>query len=237
MLGVVSAHTPWNAISNLEQWRSYNALRSELLIPSASTLSNICRREYTLTVDAINKQLPSTNKVSFALEGWTSTNKLVITSVIAYYMDRKWALQEVQLAFDEVDSPIFSYFESSLRITGQGSAYGSTSSRTFERSSWSFWTDWRLFTWNYNRQRFLKLLDDSRTTHYPWGPRNLVGHIEKPYTMHGARHSAVFGRIHEHSGCKRPHQVLGSPWARSAIWREWKHRHWEESKTSKRGKC
>jgi hypothetical protein len=30
---------------------------------------------------------------------------------------------------------------------------------------------------------------------------------------------------------------LRSPWAWSAIWREWKHRHWEDSKTSKRGQC
>jgi len=135
MLGFVSAHIPWNAISNLELRRSYNALRSELVLPSASTLSNICRKEYTLTVDAIKKEVPSTNKVSLALDGWTSTNELAITSVIAYYRDRNWALREVQLAFNEVDSPNFSYFESSLRITGQGSAYRSMSSRTFERSS------------------------------------------------------------------------------------------------------
>jgi len=35
-----------------------------------------------------------------------------------------------------------------------------------------------------------------------------VAHIEKPYTLHGARHSAGFGCIHEQSGCKRPQQVL-----------------------------
>ena len=132
MLGFVLGHIPWNAISNLELRRSYNALRSELVSPSASTLSIICLREYTLTVDAIKKQLPSTNKVSLALDGWTSTNKLAITSVIPHYMDRDRALQEVQLAFVEVDSPISSYFENSLRITGQWSAYRSTSSRTFE---------------------------------------------------------------------------------------------------------
>jgi hypothetical protein len=135
MLGFVSAHISCNTISNLELRRSYNALRSELVLLSANTLSNICRRKYTLTVDAIKKQLPSTNKVSLALDGWTSTNKLAIMSVIAYYMDRNWALREVQLAFNEVDSPIFSYVESSLSITGQGSAYRSTSSQTFERSS------------------------------------------------------------------------------------------------------
>jgi hypothetical protein len=43
-------------------------------------------------VDAIEKQLPSTNKVSLALDGWTSTNKVAITLVIAYYVDRNRAL-------------------------------------------------------------------------------------------------------------------------------------------------
>jgi len=112
MLGFVSAHIPWNTISNLELRRSYNALRSELVLPSANTLSNICWREYSLTVDAIKKQLPSRNKVSLALDGWTSTNALAITSVIAYYIDHNWAMQEVQLASDEVSSLFFFYFNS-----------------------------------------------------------------------------------------------------------------------------
>jgi hypothetical protein len=86
-------------------------------------------------VDAIKKQLPSTNKVSLALDGWTSTNKLAMTYVMVYYLDRTWALREVQLAFDEVDSPIVSFFESSLMITVQGTAFRSQSTRTFERSS------------------------------------------------------------------------------------------------------
>jgi len=88
------------------------ALRDDLVLPSATTLSDICRREYALTVDAIIKQLPLRNKVSLALDGWTSTNKLVITSVIAYYMDRNWALREVQLAFDEVNCLFISHSES-----------------------------------------------------------------------------------------------------------------------------
>ena len=55
--------------------------------------------------------------------------------------------------------------------------------------------------------------------------------------MHSARHTAVFRCIHEQSRCKRLHQVLGSPWAQSAISREWKHTHREESKTSNRMQC
>jgi len=112
MLGFVSAHIPWNAISNLELQWSYRAFHDDLVLPSATTLSNICQREYALTVDAIKKQLPIRNKVSLALDRWTSTNKLTIPSVIIYYMDQNWALREVQLAFDEVDRLFCSRFES-----------------------------------------------------------------------------------------------------------------------------
>jgi len=63
-------------------------------------------------MDVIKKQLPQRNKFSLALDGWTSTNKLAITSVIAYYMDRNWALREFQQAFNEVDRLFISRFES-----------------------------------------------------------------------------------------------------------------------------
>jgi hypothetical protein len=95
MLGFVSAHIPWNAISNLELRRSCKSLRDDLVLLSATTLSNICQREHARTVDAIKKQMLIRNTVSLALDGWTSTNKFAKTSVIAYYMDRKWALHEV----------------------------------------------------------------------------------------------------------------------------------------------
>jgi hypothetical protein len=64
MFRFVSPHIPWNAISNLELRHAYNALRDDLVLPSATTLSDICRKEYALTVDAIKKQLPLRNKVS-----------------------------------------------------------------------------------------------------------------------------------------------------------------------------
>jgi len=98
-------------MSNLELQRSYKVLRDDMVVLSTTTLSNICRGEYALTVDAIKKQLPSRNIVSLALDGWTSTNKLAIMSVIAYYMNRNWALCEVQLAFIEVDRLFYSRFE------------------------------------------------------------------------------------------------------------------------------
>jgi hypothetical protein len=112
MLGFVLAHGAWNTISNLKLRRSYQALRDDLVLPSTTTLSNICRRESAMTVYAIQKKLPLRNKVSLALDGRTSTNKLAITSAIAYYIDRNWALREVQLAFDDVNCLFCSCFES-----------------------------------------------------------------------------------------------------------------------------
>ena len=103
MLGFVSGHIPGDATSNVELRLSYKVLRDDLVRPSATTLNNICRREYALTVDAHKKHLPIWNKVCLALDGWTSSNKFAITSVIAYYLDQNWALSEVQLAFNEVD--------------------------------------------------------------------------------------------------------------------------------------
>jgi len=73
---------------------------------------NICLREYAITVDVIVKQFPSRNEVALALDGLTSPKKLTITWVIAYYMDREWALHEVQPTCDEVDCLFFSRFVS-----------------------------------------------------------------------------------------------------------------------------
>jgi len=101
------------------------------VLPSATTLSNICWREYTLTVDAINKQWPSQNIGSVALDGWTSMNELAITLVIAYCIERHWALREVTLAFNEIDRPFISTFEILLQIIGRGPIHWSKASRTF----------------------------------------------------------------------------------------------------------
>ena len=147
----MSAYIRCNVISNLELGRSDNAIQRELLLSSGNTLSDFRRREYTLTVDVITMQMLSRNYVSLAVDGWTSTNKFAITSFIAYYMDWNWALQEVQQAFDEVDSSFCSYFDSWLKITGEGSTYWSMASQTLEGSSWWFRVRWLQFTWNYNR--------------------------------------------------------------------------------------
>ena len=112
MLGFVFAHIPWNAISNLELRQSYKVLSDHLLLPSARTLRNICRRDYALTMDAIKKQLPWRKIVCSALETWRPSITLAIMSVIAYYMDRIWGLREVPLAFDEVDRLFISPYES-----------------------------------------------------------------------------------------------------------------------------
>ena len=112
MLGFILADSPWNSISKRKLQRSYKALRNDLVLPSAATLSNSSQREYSLSMDAIKKQLPWQNNVSFTLDRWTSTNKLAIMSIIACFMDPNCAWPEVQLTFNEVDCQFFPTFES-----------------------------------------------------------------------------------------------------------------------------
>jgi len=71
-------------------------------------------------------------------------------SVIAYYMDRNWALSDVQHAFDVVDRLLFSPFESELRLIGQGPTYWGMASHTFEGRTWLFSAYLRPFAWYYD---------------------------------------------------------------------------------------
>lgn len=102
LIGLLSALIPLNAISNREFRRVFYALRRDVKLPSVSTLSRILESEYNMTLEAIKSQIPQGQKVSIALDGWTSQNRLAITSVIMYYISRNWTLEEVQLAFEEV---------------------------------------------------------------------------------------------------------------------------------------
>jgi len=196
---------------NLELWWTFDALRNKSVLPSAGTRSNICARECVLTLDSIRKQLPSRNEVSLALEGWTSTNKLVIMSVITYTEDYNWAMYEVQLDFDEVDNLFYCYSETKSRMIGLESPCGRTASCTFEVGSWSFWTYWCTVTCNYNWYWFLRWLNHMQSTINLWVLQNQVACIEKPHTMHGTCHSASFRCIQKLSGCKRPNKVLAIP--------------------------
>jgi hypothetical protein len=111
MLGFISAHNLWNAISYLERQWSYKALRDDLVLPSTMTVNRICQREYAKTLYATEKQLPSQNQVSLALDGWTSMNTQAITLVVAYCMNRNRAMCNVQMVFDDVDRLFFSAFK------------------------------------------------------------------------------------------------------------------------------
>ena len=102
LLGLLSALIPLNAISNTEFRRVFYTLRPDVQLPSVGTLTNLLAKEYDMTLVAIKDQIPVGQKISIALDGWTSQNRLAITSVIMYYISGNWKLEEAQLAFEEV---------------------------------------------------------------------------------------------------------------------------------------
>ena len=202
MLQFVVANIQRNTISDLELTQSYEALRSDIVLPSTTTYDIIWQREYALTVVAIKKQLPSRNSGSLVVDRQTSTNKLAIMLVIAYYMDQNRALGEVQLAFYDVDCVFISAFESYLWMIGQQPTDWSNASWTYEGRSGLFSVYQLPFTSDYNRECFLKLLDDMHAAINTWGLCTLVACIEEPHTMHGVRHTTGFRCIHEQSQCQ-----------------------------------
>jgi len=151
MLGFISAHTTGNAISALEVRRKWKGCRSNLMLRSATTLSNIFWSEYAQTVDANKKQLPLWNKVSLALGRWTLPNKLAITSANAYSMDWNLSLSEVHFAFDEGEGQFISSFENYLRMPNQTPTYCTKASRAFGERAWSFWAYQPLIAKNCDR--------------------------------------------------------------------------------------
>jgi hypothetical protein len=83
-------------------------------------------------VDAIKNPQVSRNNDRLGVDRWTLRNNLAISLVIAYDMDRNWALQDVQLAVDKVDRLLFSYFRNEILMIGQEATYWSLTSKTFE---------------------------------------------------------------------------------------------------------
>ena len=65
-------------------------------------MQRLLQKEYQLAVLALQKLLPADAKVSIALDGWTSPNKMAILSIIGYYVTSDWHLAEVQLGFDQI---------------------------------------------------------------------------------------------------------------------------------------
>ena len=102
LLGFLSALIPFNTLTNPELRRILFSLKPDVNIPSVSTLRQLLATEYEKTTKAIQDNIPEGQKVGLALDGWTSGNKLAISSVIMYYISKNWELKEVQLAFEEV---------------------------------------------------------------------------------------------------------------------------------------
>lgn len=132
-----------------------------------------------------------------------------------------------------VNQVFFFYFERLHRIIGNWSAHSGKASHSFVEYSWLYWAYRWPFTWKYNWQYFLKLMNVWELIINSWSLRIWVACIQQPHTMHGAPHSVCTRCIHMQSQCKKPYQVLQSPWVGSAIWSERKCRYCTASKTLK----
>jgi len=81
MVGLISAHIPWNAISNLQLQRAYNILRSEIVLPSATSFTNICHRNSHWEIRK-EKFLPG----GMTPSEWTRSVRAITNTPVADYL-------------------------------------------------------------------------------------------------------------------------------------------------------
>jgi hypothetical protein len=101
MIGLVAAYCPFSTIENPYFRLAFQMLRHDIKIPSATTLTRLLAKEYTMVLTCIRNILPGDSKISLAMDGWTSVNKRAIISIIASWINHNLVLETLQLSFEE----------------------------------------------------------------------------------------------------------------------------------------
>ena len=83
--------------------RSFHELlqicRPVIQLPGRTHLRTLISDRATAVRQQILKQLPSSRKISIALDCWTSPNHLAFLAILGYFITNNWEYKEVLLAF------------------------------------------------------------------------------------------------------------------------------------------
>ena len=77
-------------------------LRLTVDIPSATQLRSDIKEFADQIKNKIITELERVNKVSIALDAWTSPNRLTFLAIVAYYITPNWEYRHVLLGFEEL---------------------------------------------------------------------------------------------------------------------------------------
>jgi hypothetical protein len=92
----------FRACENQQFRRTLRLLKHNVDIPSAKCLKGHLNHHGKDIRAEIKASLPSTVKVSIALDAWSSPNHLAFLAITAYYIDNNWEFREVLIGFEQI---------------------------------------------------------------------------------------------------------------------------------------
>ena len=96
---VIAADLSFRTVEHPQFRRLVNVLRSNVVVPSASTVRRAVEDHTGNIILEIQKAIPSGIYVHLATDTWTSTNGLAFAGTTIHYIDKNWEIKEHVIGF------------------------------------------------------------------------------------------------------------------------------------------
>jgi hypothetical protein len=100
LAGMLAVNLPFASIDNPLFRLSYQMLRPEVIIPHRDTLRTRLKTRYAVVQSELRKALGTTQKLSLALDVWSSPNHYAFLAVVGYIITSDWQLKSFLLGFE-----------------------------------------------------------------------------------------------------------------------------------------
>jgi hypothetical protein len=96
---ILDANIPFRTLERPSFQALLQICRPSIQLPGRTHLQKLIAERATAARKQILKQLPSSRKISLALDCWTSPNRLAFLAILGYFITDGWEYKEVLLAF------------------------------------------------------------------------------------------------------------------------------------------
>ena len=96
----IALNIPFRNADHQQLRKLFKMLRSTVDCPSAEKLRKDLNFEADKVREKIKEELKGVQKVSLALDAWTSPNKLAFLAIVVYYITPDWKYRHALIAFE-----------------------------------------------------------------------------------------------------------------------------------------
>ncbi|QSS74860.1 hypothetical protein I7I50_03800 [Histoplasma capsulatum G186AR] len=100
----ISLNLPLRAVENSEFRTLLQMLNSHIQIPHRSNLRSSLDTHYNNDMQQLGLMLKKQQKISLAVDAWTSTNNLSFLGTVCYFIDEDWNYKEKLIGFEPLKS-------------------------------------------------------------------------------------------------------------------------------------